>query len=293
LNRGDELLQSFAKVAAIAGAEDEHGALRPLLDACGWGTRDVGEPLLPSGVRHGVPFGVSFVIGEGAPEIRVFVEPQDDPPSLASYMNASRRVARLIALAPGADVSRLEPLFARGFARAWFAVAFRPGGPPQYRVYLCLAGERAERLRIVDDSLAELGVARRVHVGPTDQPTMLSIDLHADPRVKVYVLMPNHVLDDPFGRAMSAEPIGWLACHFLERVNAPRVAWHYGAARHSPDDDDLARRLVRFCRDVGSDTAIYERARAELRFRHHFVTWQRQDGRPRVTVYLVPEVRRP
>ena len=86
--------------------------------------------------------------------------------------------------------------------------------------------------------------------------------------------------------------MGWLSCHFLEATPA-RVAWHYSALRHAPDDDDLARRLVGFLESERIDPSIYERMRREVPFRHHFVTYQRIDGSPRVTVYLLPEVQRP
>ena len=86
--------------------------------------------------------------------------------------------------------------------------------------------------------------------------------------------------------------MGWLSCHFLETTPA-RVAWHYSALRHAPDDDDLARRLVRFLESEDIDPSTYERMRREVPFRHHFVTHQRIDGASRVTVYLLPEVNRP
>ena len=93
MDRFEELAAIFELVAEIAGVADEHASLRPLTDACGWGRRDTNAPLLPSGVRHGVPYGISFVLGAGAPEVRVFVEPQAEPASLAAYREASARVA--------------------------------------------------------------------------------------------------------------------------------------------------------------------------------------------------------
>lgn len=291
MDRHEELAETFARIAGAAGIRDDHGVLRPLTDACGWGRRDTGAPLLPSGVRHGVPHGISFVLGAGAPEVRVFVEPQAEPASLATYREASARVADFIAGQPGADVTRLaaarEP-----FARIWYAVAFRPAEPPAYRAYLCL-GDR-EREATASATLSRLGVTDSVPRGENDFPTMIGIDLHASPRVKLYVLRTDFVLDHAFARAMPGgeRAMGWLSCHFLESA-APRVAWHYSALRHAPDDDDLARRLARFLADERIDASTYERLRRVVPFRHHFVTHQRQDGAPRVTVYLLPEVRRP
>jgi hypothetical protein len=119
---------------------------------------------------------------------------------------------------------------------------------------------------------------------------MIGIDLHASPRVKLYVLRPDFLLDHAFARAMPGgdRPMGWLSCHFLEATK-PREAWHYSALRHAPDDDDLKRRLVRFLESERIDPAPYVR----LPLRHHFVTYQRIDGAPRVTVYLLPDASRP
>lgn len=291
MKRVDELLEAFERTNDVVRAGDRTGVLRPLALACGWGTRAIDAPLLPSGVRHGIPFGISFVLGKGAPELRVFLEPQADPPSPSSYWAASERVLDFIAEQPGADLSRLARVQRERFARAWFTVAFRPDAPPAHRIYLCLDGDADARARTVADALGRLGVAD-VERGPRDIPTIVSLDLHAAPRTKLYVLSPELSLDHPFARAMPGgdQPMGWLACHFLG--DAPRVGWHYGAARHAPDDDALATRLRRFLVATGIDDAPYAHARERLRFRHHFVSYQEVDGEPRVTVYLLPEVRR-
>ena len=292
MNRADELLEAFERTSGVVGSGDPTGVLRPLVEACGWGTRAIEAPLLPSGVRHGVPFGISFVLGAGAPELRVFLEPQDEPPSGASYWRASERVLAFVAERPGADLSRLARIRdLRAFARAWFTVAFRPDSPPAYRIYLCLDGDAAARARTVREALERVGLAD-VPRGPKDIPTILSLDLHAAPRTKLYVLEPERLLDHPFARAMPGgdRPMGWLACHFLG--GAPRIGWHYGAARHAPDDDELALRLRRFLVERGIDDAPYARARERLGFRHHFVSYQEIGGAPRVTVYQLPEVRR-
>lgn len=281
MDRFEELAATFSRVAAIAGAEADPAVLRALADACGWGRRLTTEPLLPSGVSHGVPYGISFVVGAGAPEVRVFVEPQA----------GHERVADFIATQPGADIGGLVAT-REGFARVWYAVAFRPSAPPAYRAYLCLS--RNDRERPVAPTLERLGVNDTVTRGPKDFPTMIGLDLHASPRVKLYVLRPDFVLDHAFTRALPGgdQPLGWLSCHFLEST-PPRVAWHYSALRHAPDDDGLGRRLARFLERERIDASIYERMRREVPFRHHFVTYQRHDGAPRVTVYLLPEVQRP
>lgn len=276
MDRFEELAAAFTRVA---GRREE--ILRPLADACGWGRRSTSEPLLPSAVSHGVPYGISFVLGAGAPEVRVFVEPQA----------GHARVADFIAAQPGADISRLVDV-REPFPRVWYAVAFRPSAPPAYRAYLCL--DRNEREPVVARTFARLGITDAVARGPKDFPTMIGLDLHASPRVKLYILRPDFVLDHAFARALPGgdQPMGWLSCHFLESAR-PRVAWHYSALRHAPDDDELARRLVGFLEGEGIDASIYERMRREMPFRHHFVTYQRIDGAPRVTVYLLPEVQRP
>ena len=276
MDRFEELAATFTR---IAGKRED--VLRPLADACGWGRRLTSEPLLPSGVSHGVPYGISFVIGAGAPEVRLFVEPQA----------GHEHVADFIATQPAADIAPLVDVRAP-VPRVWYAVAVRPSAPPAYRAYLCLG--RDDRERVVAQTFARLGVNDGVPRGPKDFPTMIGLDLHASPRVKLYVLRPDFVLDHAFARALPGgdQPMGWLSCHFLEATPA-RVAWHYSALRHAPDDDDLARRLVGFLESERIDPSIYERMRREVPFRHHFVTYQRIDGSPRVTVYLLPEVQRP
>lgn len=290
MDRYAELVATFERVADVAGVGDRRDVLRELTNACGWGRRAVDAPLLPSGVRHGVPYGISFVVGAGAPEVRLFVEPQAEPASLPSYREASARVADFVARQAGGDVGALRAV-REPFARVWYAVSFRPDAAPVYRAYLCL-GDR-DREGVVARTFDRLGVKDTVKRAPCDFPTMIGIDLHADPRVKLYVLRPGFVLDHAFARALPGgdAPMGWLSCHFLEREPA-RVAWHYSALRHAPDDADLAARLVRFCASERNDAALYERVRGAAPFRHHFVTYQQIDGAPRVTVYLLPEVRR-
>ena len=58
--RLDELLDRFA---ALAGALAIDPALpRPIVrevaQRCGWGARTIAQPLLPSGIRHGAPWGL-------------------------------------------------------------------------------------------------------------------------------------------------------------------------------------------------------------------------------------------
>lgn len=281
MDRFEELAATFARVAAIAGVELDLAVVRQLADACGWGRRETTEPLLPSAVSHGVPYGISFVLGAGGPELRLFVEPQAGHEGVADF----------IAAQPGADITRLAGV-REPFPRVWYAVAFRPSTTPVYRAYLCLG--RHEREPIVARTFARLGVTDAVQRGERDLPTMIGLDLHASPRVKLYVLRPDFLLDHAFARALPGgeQPMGWLSCHFLESA-PPRVAWHYSALRHAPDDDDLARRLVGLLERERIDASIYERLRREVPFRHHFVTYQRIAGSPRVTVYLLPEVRRP
>jgi hypothetical protein len=297
---------------------------------CGWASRQTITPLLPSGVSHGVPWGLSIVVGEGAPELRVFLEAQSDPPSAATYARAARDVTEFAAARAGATLERLhviEPWLVSPDGsplRTWHGVAFAPSKAPAFRVYRCLAG--AARCDAAFCALARLGfeaaLARvRDSLRAEDRVTIVSLDLlrGADARAKLYVLMPNASADELgllyeraedarrgdallFARAMLGgveRPIWWLVCFAFTAASRDRptsAALHFGVPRHVPDDAIAHTRLLALFTKLGLDGAAYERCRAALgpgHGLHHFVSFQRLRGRPRVTVYFMPEAARP
>lgn len=304
--RADELVSAVERLAGAIGIEP--GAAAELARAAamrgGWGPRAVTAPRLPSGLSHGVPWGVSLAIGE--PELRVFLEAQADPADRASYLRAAAALTEL-AVETGARAERLtaisgevEPL------RIWHAVRCRTGATPRWHAYVCIdrarPGDAARALRAA-------GVEVELALGPRDRISIVSLDLAPAPRVKAYVLMPDASLDEVaalaeraaeaapgdahrFGRAMLGDParrIWWLvALGFSPGDRAPRTAaLHFGVPRHL-DEATCAARVRELLAALDLPAAAWERARATLGG-HHFVTFQRTGGAPRVTAYFLPE----
>jgi hypothetical protein len=290
--RYEELEAPFARISRAVGLERGLGSrlslLRELTSLCGWGERSVDRPLLPSGIRHGAPWGVSMVVGAGAPEVRVLVEAQHDPPSARAYWEAGARVSSWIARQPGADLSRLLPVAERFVPsersrfRIWHAVAFRPDAPPAFRLYLCASGD-TERLR---GALDRLGFPRALDAIPPGEITILSLDLRAGGRVKLYLATPDAPPDDARLLLGDDRRIMWLRCFAFTGEGPPAHALHLSLERHVPD---AAPRLRSLLSALGLDAAPYERC---LPARHHFVSLQRPGGEPRVTIHFLPEVAR-
>ena len=105
--RADELASAVEQLAGACGESIDRVLVYELADRCGWGARPTTAPLLPSGISHGVPWGLSLAIERGGIELRLFVEAQADPPSQHSYWDAAANVTELAA-EHGADLGRLE-----------------------------------------------------------------------------------------------------------------------------------------------------------------------------------------
>ncbi len=262
-----------------------------------------------------------MVLGAGAPELRLLVEAQADPPSAAAYWQAGRAVSRFVGALPGAQLERLsavEELFVPTEGarfRSWHAVAFRPGVPPRARVYLCANPdgsddlERSEaRLQRALDRLGLHDALAAIDRRPGDLLTILSLDLDAAGRTKIYRLrpacraveaVPRAAADDAnlLARCMlgdEAAQLGWLTCwSFVDRGAgaAPSTALHLSIYRHLGEREVVAR-VEALCAALRIDATAYRQVVATLAPRHHFVSLQRQDGAPRVTVYLLPEAAR-
>lgn len=295
--RADELIDAFVRLAdAIGEPAGAATVVRELAARCGWGERPISAPLLPSGISHGVPWGVSLAIG--SPELRVFVEPQDPSGTLAAYGARSRAVLEWLAQS-GAVVDELRAMIAElPTHRLWFSVVFTRDAAPRWHAYLCNPPAR---------------LVPTLPLRPVDRVTMLSMDLVSAERRrrrKAYVLMPDATPStlaalhdrargaqrgdaERFAHAMlgDARAIWWLAAVGLDADDAlASCALHLGVPRHL--DESLARARIRAWLDShGLDATTWMRAAAVLG-RHHFVTFQRRDGVPRVTTYFLPEVAR-
>jgi hypothetical protein len=300
VSRADELV---AAVAAIGGEEDERELARELAVQCGWGERDVRMPLLPSGVSHGVPWGVGLAIEAGARcERRVFVEAQTDPPSPDSYWQRASSVTRWAA-SRGADTSRLEAI-TEGLGppfRVWHAVAF---APLRWHAYVCIPYGHHDAAVA---ALQRAGGGALPPLRARDRVTMVSLDLTPALRAKAYVLMPDASLEElaalhdraghavpgeaqRFGERMLAAThrrIWWLAAlGFVDASRPATCALHFGVERHA-SEGDVRSRVRTSLEEHGLDAGPWRRASAGVAS-HHFVTFQRRAGRPRVTTWFMP-----
>ncbi|MDB4964059.1 MAG: hypothetical protein JWP01_4058 [Myxococcales bacterium] len=310
--RADEIAASYQRLAAAIGADARDvDVVRELAIRCGWGARSTAAPLLPSGMSHGVPWGLSIAAGQ--PELRVFVEAQADPAGPTSYWDAAHDVVAFTA-EQGAYVDHLRAMTRDLHAtaamplRMWHAVAFDPRRPERaarWHAYVCIPPARPELAALL---LERCGVEMPV-LRPQDRITIVSVDLVVQGRIKAYVLMPDAPLDAvaalhdraeaavpgdvaQFGTAMLGDvrPIWWLAClGFATGARAPATcALHFGVPRHV--DEPTARSRIRALLDrCGLDAHAWQRA-ADALGAHHFVSFQRLAGAPRVTTYFLPEV---
>jgi hypothetical protein len=79
--------------------------------------------------------------------------------------------------------------------------------------------------------------------------------------------------------------IWWLAClHFTRSNRIPSVcALHFGVPRHI-DEASACERILALAHHFDLDASAWQRIKSE----HHFVTFQRRNGKPRITTYFLP-----
>lgn len=310
--RADEMIAPFVRLRDALGLslDADEITLRALAHVCGWGARATTSPLLPSGIRHGAPWGLSMVLGAGAPELRMLVEAQAEPASAASYWRAVGHVNAWIAGQRGATIDRLASIAERFVPserarfRGWHAVAFRPHHEPRYRIYLCAENDES-RIEAALTTLERYDGLAAVPRRAGDELTILSLDLHAAGRTKLYRLRPSAMAEDVVDESLKADartfatillgapeiPIGWLTCFSLRADQSPQCALHLSLERHVAAAD-TALRLTTLLRAFAIDPAPYHAALSALQPRHHFVSLQRSEGAPRVTIYFLPDVAR-
>jgi hypothetical protein len=310
--------EAVARAIGIANVSEQSHRLRALCAPNAWAQRTVDQPLLASGLGHRTPTGLSVVCGEGAPELRVFLEAQAEVDDADRYFDIGRRLVDFVDTQPGTDISSFGRIAEtlrpgpRSPFRIWFAVAFGAHGPPRHRVYLSTRGRpeetrqaavalgRGAALQQLRARCTEMGGA----IGATAEETVLCVHLEHEGPVKLYTLHPAIdrgrlrsrllVNDSPgwetFLEAYDAKE-RWLVGHTLASGSPPtydeaieRVALH-----RSLDEGDHQPRLVRIATDLGIDPSPYV-ALAALDLVHHFVSLQHFDRRPRLTVYMRPSV---
>jgi hypothetical protein len=174
-------------------------------------------------------------------------------------------------------------------------------GTPRWHAYLCTPPDQ----EIAREALRRAGVVEPPALRPGDRISMVSLDLTAAMRVKAYVLAPEMSLDElealhattsgsitgdarRFGNSMLGEDrrIWWLAAlGWTGDARPATCALHFGVPRHV-DEATATTRIRTLLAAHELPLAAWERARTA----HHFVTFQRRAGAPRVTTYFLPEV---
>ncbi|HET9990864.1 MAG TPA: hypothetical protein VFQ65_20175 [Kofleriaceae bacterium] len=268
VTRWDELAAAFDRLAgafAIEGRDE----LAAVVARSGWGHRPIAAPLLPSGVRHGVPWSLSVALGEHT-HVRVWLEAQADPPSPPAYLAAARAML-------GSSPWIAEP------QRLWHQLVFARGRAPVVQTYACVP----DRPELAWAALGAAGHGLRAALPARARVTMLA---HDHERVKLYVLVPEAQVADVPGLDDDARsfaqlvhprdaPIGWLVAYTL--APAPAVALHFAAHVHG--DRELPARLA------ATLPAAYVQARSALGDPAlHFVA----HAPGKCNVYFIPEVAR-
>jgi hypothetical protein len=267
VTRWDELANAFDRLAAAfeITCGDE---LAAIVARSGWAERPITAPLLPSGVRHGVPWSLSIAIGE-VTSVRVWLEAQADPPSADAYLAAARTML-------GGSPWIATP------QRLWHQLVFTRGRAPSVQTYACIP----DRPELAWTALGAQGDRLRAALPARARVTMLA---HDHERVKLYVLVPEaRIAELPgldhesraFARLVhpSDAPIGWLLAYTL--APTPAVALHFAAHVHG--DRELPARLA-------ANLPAYVRARTALGDPAlHYIA----HAPSKTNIYFIPEVAR-
>lgn len=303
--------------------------------ASGWGQlRYGGRPRWPSDITDDhTPFELSVAIDGGSPELRLLAEIQAELPT--AFSNWTAALAFNEELASRFDVSltrfrEIQDLFVPRSSSlrfgAWHAVCFRPGAPPDFKLYLNpTVGGRARARILVEEAMRRLGFGDAGLYLPSsstdDALLYFSLDLaeseHA--RVKAYTghynSTPSHVEEAlqsargyvpgqvaGFCRAMAggverydARPVQTCLA-FTAGASEPTSGTVYFPVRSYADSDLEVRERVRaYIHQEGAPVyeaalrAFSNRALEEGVGMQSYVSLRQASGRRRMTVYLSPE----
>lgn len=286
------------------------------------------------------PFEMSIAIGDGAPELRVLVEPVDGDPSLSGRWRAARAAGEWLRAEHGADLTRLdrvadlfEPRHEHALLASWYAVGIRKGGRPDVKAYFDLRARGGEHaVQLLEAALARLELAAAyprvlrdaARRGPAlDELVYFSLDLtgREGARVKVYLRHHHASAEDAervVGRIGGVEAGDVRAfCDTILGGSGPYFArplvscWSFargvepsGATLYAPiayyvnDDGEAAERIRRWLAPHPDTCSLYDRALSAFARRpldrgvgmHSYVSFKRDRGTPRSTVYFAPEV---
>ena len=351
LERGPTLAElGVRQIEALATASrtlesDAPRMTRVFLDLLGasGSERSGGTPLFPSDVVDDhTPYELSVTLGEGAPELRMLVEPPGVDASLGARWNAGLAVGERLRVEHGAELRRFdviadlfEPRDANGLFGLWHAAGFRSGAPADFKVYLDLQARGAAGApALLEEALARLGLggaypsflreaARR---GPVlDELKYFSLDLAAHEHARVKIYLRHHdatasdaerVVGDRGGavageaRAFCVDMLGGegpyaarplVSCWSFTGGTEPSGATLYAPiASYVHDDAEARARVHRWLDRRALPGDLYDRyvdafARRPLASGvglHSYVSYKREAGAPKVTVYFAPEAYR-
>lgn len=171
-----------------------------------WGAREIGtQPRWRSDVcADGSPIEFSMAIGGGDAELRVLVEALSSSPTLIAMQQSARDLTAVLQKEYGAATHRLDlvddlffPAEPSGETAMMHAVIFRPGQPPDFKIYLNPMARGIDNApHVLKEALGRLGFARAWGSVEAfarrgfdhDRVVYMSLDLLATPhaRVKVY-----------------------------------------------------------------------------------------------------------
>jgi DMATS type aromatic prenyltransferase len=150
------------------------------------------------------PYEFSVSLGV-SPELRMLVEPVDRDLSLRGRWRTALAAGEWLRDRHGIELQRLEqvadlfePRTEYGLLALWYAIVFRPGEPPDAKVYVDLRARGTYNTgRVLEEALTRLGLSgayasirnEAAQRGILDELVYFSLDLNAreDARVKVYV----------------------------------------------------------------------------------------------------------
>ena len=246
------------------------------------------------------PFEFSISSSPESSDFRILVETISADETLVGLQDAGRDATRRLAYRLGLDTQRLdavESLFMTddpaGLFSRWHGVDFRPGRPPEVKVYLNpRIHEPVNAASVVEQALDRVGLPQawpalaRVRLrGDKDELKYFSLDLgrHDDPRVKVYVRHHEVTCEElesalhechgyeagdatTLCRAMvghdgpyTARPI-FSCITWVDEVHPPRTTTYVPIAGYVEHDAEAFSRIRDFMASAGIPTDGYERA---------------------------------
>lgn len=295
----DQVCRAHDSLGIAGPSRDD---VRALLDDLThpWGRLPVGSP--PARACwvsiDGMPFELSVAWADGKPTVRLSLESPGDGTARSRMLDGAALTRRL-ATRPGVSADRLariEDLFTADDPQGYFAVshavAWRPGGGHQYKIYVnpAVAG-REQSARRTGEAMARLGLERpwralTEHLGGTidagHEPAAVAVDLvdSDDFRVQVFMAHSASSAEEIDAKAAVArDHVPGLFARALHTVNGPHdaPAWQRkppvtaysldsrhdlpGATVYIPlipvhDHDEAARdRVAAFLRAEGSTAA--------------------------------------